>query len=82
MLMLNFRMQREVAENHVFKRFWLEPVFKYKVQSAKLMLRAHTPSKADPYQTPWCLLVAGQHRHVEETSFSLLWKVKARPGKK
>lgn len=44
MLMFNFKMQREVAENHVFKRFWLEPVVKYKLQSAMLVLRAHTPS--------------------------------------
>lgn len=81
MLMFNFRMQREVAEKHLFKRFWLEPVVKYKLQSAMLLLRAYTLSKADPYQPPWCLLVAGQPRHMEKTSFSLLWKVKAQAGK-
>lgn len=31
MLMFNFRMQREVAENHVFKRVWLEPAVKCKL---------------------------------------------------
>lgn len=43
--MFNFRMQREVAENLVFKRFWLEPVVKYKLQIALLLLGVHTPSQ-------------------------------------
>lgn len=71
MLMFNFRMQREVAENLVFKRFWLEPVVKYELQIALLLLGTHTPSQTDPYQTLWCLLVP-EHGNIEETSFSLL----------
>lgn len=71
MLMFNFRMQREVAENLVFKRFWLEPVVKCELQIALLLLGAHTPSQTDPYQTLWCLLVP-EHGYNEETPFLLL----------
>jgi len=39
MLMLNFRMQREVAEKHIFKRFWLEPVFKYKPAKCNALVK-------------------------------------------
>lgn len=68
MLMFNFMMQREVAENLVFKRFWLEPVVKYELQIALLLLGDHTPSQTDLYQTPWCLLVP-EHGNIEETFF-------------
>lgn len=66
--MFNSMMQREVAENLVFKRFWLEPVVKYELQIALLLLGAHTPSQTDPYQTPCCLLVP-EHGNIEETFF-------------
>lgn len=75
-------MQREAAENHVFKRFWLEPVVKYKLQSSMFLLGAHSLGKVDPYQTQWCLSVTGQPRHMEERFLSLLLKEKARQGKK
>lgn len=69
MLMFNFRMQREVAEKYIFKRFWLEPVFKYKpAKCSALVKRAF--SEADPCEIPWFLLITEQPRCDREIFFT------------